>query len=127
MQHAGRRESLGGAYAHAHAASVPSLAERMRGSRTDMATGVRAVHRGFDFAQEEGGVAIQRIQTNLSERRSERRRSMLGEEGEGLGEREGRGKERERRKPSTLSRLRVLSLGRSKKRREQSMMDRSET
>ena len=52
-----RSTSLGGAYAHAHASSMPSLAERMRGSRTDMATGVRAVHRGFDFAQEEIGRA----------------------------------------------------------------------
>ncbi|KAJ6501941.1 hypothetical protein C8R45DRAFT_1209601 [Mycena sanguinolenta] len=38
-------------------------------SRTDMATGLRSVHRGFDFATEENGVAMRRIQTNLSERR----------------------------------------------------------
>jgi len=39
------------------------------GSRTDMSTGERLVDRGFDFATEEGGVAMQRIQTNLSESR----------------------------------------------------------
>lgn len=39
-------------------------------SRTDMSTGVRSVHRGFDFATEEGGVAMQRMQTNLSSRRN---------------------------------------------------------
>ncbi|KAF9014178.1 phospholipid-translocating ATPase [Cyathus striatus] len=38
-------------------------------SRTDMSTGLVSVHRGFDFATEEGGVAMRRIQTNLSERR----------------------------------------------------------
>ncbi|KAI0958077.1 hypothetical protein AcW1_006256 [Taiwanofungus camphoratus] len=37
-------------------------------SRTDMSTGMRSVHRGFDFATEENGVALQRMQTNLSER-----------------------------------------------------------
>ncbi|KAK0496761.1 phospholipid-translocating ATPase [Armillaria luteobubalina] len=38
-------------------------------SRTDMATGLVSVDRGFDFATEENGVAMRRIQTNLSERR----------------------------------------------------------
>ncbi|KAG6887393.1 hypothetical protein C0992_012439 [Termitomyces sp. T32_za158] len=42
-------------------------------SRTDMSTGMRSVHRGFDFSTEEGGVAMQRIQTNLSERRESSR------------------------------------------------------
>ncbi|KAI0823535.1 phospholipid-translocating P-type ATPase [Trametes gibbosa] len=37
-------------------------------SRTDMATGMRSVNRGFDFATEENGVAMQRIQSHLSER-----------------------------------------------------------
>ncbi|KAG6899806.1 hypothetical protein C0993_006629 [Termitomyces sp. T159_Od127] len=46
----------------------PSFDPR-NGSRTDMSTGMRSVHRGFDFSTEEGGVAMQRIQTNLSERR----------------------------------------------------------
>ncbi|TBU65246.1 phospholipid-translocating P-type ATPase [Dichomitus squalens] len=38
------------------------------GSRTDMSTGLREVNRGFDFAAEENGVAIQRIQSHLSQR-----------------------------------------------------------
>jgi phospholipid-translocating ATPase len=38
-------------------------------SRTDMSTGERSIHRGFDFSTEEGGVAMQRMQTNISERR----------------------------------------------------------
>ncbi|CAK5277213.1 unnamed protein product [Mycena citricolor] len=42
------------------------------GSRTDMATGMRSVHRGFDFATEEGGVAMRRMQTNLSEAHASR-------------------------------------------------------
>lgn len=54
----------------------PSLDIRTA-SRTDMATGTTSVERGFDFATEEGGVAIQRMQTNLSERR-ETRRSRKG-------------------------------------------------
>ncbi|KAK7038221.1 phospholipid-transporting ATPase [Favolaschia claudopus] len=39
------------------------------GSHTDMSTGLRMVHHGFDFATEEHGVEMRRIQTNLSERR----------------------------------------------------------
>ncbi|KAI5116853.1 hypothetical protein M0805_006806 [Coniferiporia weirii] len=89
----------------AYMGSRPSLVDR-RGSRTDMATGERGVHRGFDFAQEEGGIAIQRIQTNLSERRQH----VLSE-----GKR-GSGKER---KKTVGSRLRVFSLGRSRKNRQQ--------
>ncbi|KAG5337166.1 hypothetical protein C0989_010433 [Termitomyces sp. Mn162] len=50
----------------------PSFDPR-NGSRTDMSTGMRSVHRGFDFSMEEGGVAMQRIQTNLSERRESSR------------------------------------------------------
>lgn len=49
-------------------------------SRTDMSTGLTSVERGFDFATEERGVALQRIQTNLSERRESRKpikRSVL--------------------------------------------------
>ncbi|KAG6885889.1 hypothetical protein C0993_008408 [Termitomyces sp. T159_Od127] len=47
---------------HASRASV-----NMGASRTDLATGVISTDRGFDFAQEEGGVALRRMQTNLSE------------------------------------------------------------
>ncbi|KAJ7095309.1 phospholipid-translocating ATPase [Mycena belliarum] len=39
-------------------------------SRTDMATGLVSVHRGFDFATEENGVAMMRMQSNLSSRRN---------------------------------------------------------
>jgi phospholipid-translocating ATPase len=43
-------------------------------SRVDMATGTTSMDRGFDFATEEGGgVTVQRIQTNLSERREKLR------------------------------------------------------
>ncbi|RDB22204.1 putative phospholipid-transporting ATPase C24B11.12c [Hypsizygus marmoreus] len=61
-----------------HAGSIASMRPRpsidpRTASRTDMSTGVRSVHRGFDFATEEGGVAMQRMQTNLSERRQSSR------------------------------------------------------
>ena len=45
--------------------------------RTDMCTGARTVHRGFDFATEEGGVAMRRMQSNLSERRQSNRHLPL--------------------------------------------------
>lgn len=48
----------------------PSNVDPRSASRTDMSTGIRSVHRGFDFATEEHGVAMQRIQTNLSSRRN---------------------------------------------------------
>ena len=35
-------------------------------SRTDMSTGLRSTHRGFDFLVEEGGPAMRRLQSNLS-------------------------------------------------------------
>lgn len=50
---------------------------RMPVSRTDMSTGVRSVHRGFDFATEEDGVAMRRMQSNLSERRQSTRHLPL--------------------------------------------------
>jgi len=53
--------------------------EPLTGSRTDMSTGQRSVHRGFDFATEEGGVAMRRIQTNLSERRQSNRNLPLAD------------------------------------------------
>lgn len=55
-------------------ASLPQpLMDCRSGSRTDMSTGQRSVHRGFDFSTEENGVAIRRMQTNLSERRQSSR------------------------------------------------------
>ncbi|KAG6908762.1 hypothetical protein DXG01_003374 [Tephrocybe rancida] len=62
--------------------SVPSLSQSRRASRmsvdlraasrTDLATGMVSRDHGFDFAQEEGGVAMRRMQSNLSERRASR-------------------------------------------------------
>lgn len=51
-----------------------------RVSRTDMSTGMRSIHRGFDFATEEGGVAMRRMQSNLSERRQSNRHLPLAAE-----------------------------------------------
>ncbi|KAF9469387.1 phospholipid-translocating ATPase [Collybia nuda] len=42
-------------------------------SRTDMSTGLVSIDRGFDFATEENGVAMRRMQTNISERRESSR------------------------------------------------------
>ncbi|KII88208.1 hypothetical protein PLICRDRAFT_175835 [Plicaturopsis crispa FD-325 SS-3] len=50
----------------------PSMDTRA-GSRTDMSTGVRSIHRGFDFSTEEHGVQMRRMQSNLSERRQSSR------------------------------------------------------
>ena len=47
-------------------------------SRTDMSTGIVSVDRGFDFATEENGVALQRMQSNLSER--QQRMSSTGKQ-----------------------------------------------
>ncbi|KAG6839834.1 hypothetical protein C0991_011213 [Blastosporella zonata] len=54
---------------HSRRASRASVDMRTA-SRTDLATGLVSRDRGFDFAQEEGGVAMRRMQTNLSERRA---------------------------------------------------------
>ena len=52
------------------------------GSRTDMATGMRSTsNRGFDFSTEEGGVAIRRMQSNISERQRARADGLSDEEG----------------------------------------------
>lgn len=65
--------------------SVMTVAQRQSidhrsASRTDMSTGVRSVHRGFNFSTEEDGVAMQRMQTNLSERRqSSRNLAAMGD------------------------------------------------
>ncbi|KDR73672.1 hypothetical protein GALMADRAFT_251453 [Galerina marginata CBS 339.88] len=62
---------------HARTESLVSLprpsGDFRSASRTDMSTGLRSVHRGFDFSTEENGVAMQRMQTNLSERRQSSR------------------------------------------------------
>ncbi|KAJ7907347.1 hypothetical protein B0H13DRAFT_2332504 [Mycena leptocephala] len=56
-------------------------ADLRSGSRTDMATGLRSVHRGFDFATEENGVAMRRMQSNLSEVRQSTLNLALNEHG----------------------------------------------
>lgn len=68
--------------------SVASLSqpfnEGRSGSRTDMSTGQRSIHRGFNFSTEENGVAMRRMQTNLSERRqSSRNLADVAETGTG--------------------------------------------
>ena len=47
-------------------------------SRTDMSTGLRSTHRGFDFAVEEGGPAMRRLQSNLSAPRPLQTRLLHG-------------------------------------------------
>jgi len=84
-----------------HADSVATMerrppAEPLTGSRTDMSTGVRSVHRGFDFATEEGGVAMRRMQSNLSEQWQSRRSLPLSD-----------------REPKRKSSLRLFSIRRS--------------
>jgi len=59
--------------AHDYPPHAPLVRPSMEGaarSVTDMSLGgVQSTHRGFDFASEEGGVHIRRMQSNLSERR----------------------------------------------------------
>ncbi|KAL0570141.1 hypothetical protein V5O48_011819 [Marasmius crinis-equi] len=67
--------------AHAPAnASRPVLPHQstvsVSASRVDMSTGLRSVHRGFDFNTEEGGVSMRRMQSNLSEVRTGSRRDV---------------------------------------------------
>lgn len=52
-------------------------------SRTDMATGLTSVDRGFDFATEEHGVEMRRMQSNLSEARMSKQK--LGRQGSSKG------------------------------------------
>ncbi|KAJ7781318.1 phospholipid-translocating ATPase [Mycena metata] len=70
-------------------------------SRTDMATGLVSVDRGFDFATEENGVAMRRMQSNLSEVRSSSRNLPLPTE--------RKGKLSLRKGLKSLTRRRVLS------------------
>ena len=64
--------------------SVASLSQLVNegrsGSRTDMSTGQRSINRGFNFSAEENGVAIRRMQTNLSERQQSNRSSAYDPE-----------------------------------------------
>ena len=74
----GRRRTSSASRRSSRASSVVSLERqstrasvdvRMM-SRTDMSTGLVTVDRGFDFTTEEQGVEMRRVQTNLSEKRS---------------------------------------------------------
>jgi len=65
---ASRRSFRASSVASQEQVTRPSIDVRMR-SRTDMSTGLISVDRGFDFATEEHGVEMRRVQTNLSERR----------------------------------------------------------
>ncbi|KAL4247497.1 Phospholipid-transporting ATPase [Abortiporus biennis] len=60
-----------------HTTSTSVRAKKRRsffsGSRTDMATGLRSVHHGFDFDMEESGVALKRLQSTLSERQVQKK------------------------------------------------------
>lgn len=93
-----------------HAESVhsrPSLDHRTA-SRTDMSTGIRSMHRGFNFAMEENGVAMRRMQSNLSERRQSSRDVATAETPTRSGRRErllGSLRGRLKRKPSNSRNL----------------------
>ncbi|KAJ7080403.1 hypothetical protein B0H15DRAFT_1025227 [Mycena belliarum] len=77
----------------------PSLDLR-NASRTDMSTGLRSMHRGFNFSTEENGVAMRRMQSNLSEMRQSSRHLAL---------------DPEQRRGRLRSLGDVFTLGRSKK------------
>lgn len=51
---------------HSATSRTPAGRPSMQGSQIDMSTGVRSQSRGYSFAQEENGVAMRRIQSNLS-------------------------------------------------------------
>jgi len=98
------------------------LGQREGGSKRDMSTGLVSVDRGFDFAVEERGVHMRRVQTNLSEKRASRRSLGVGGSGSGEGAREkgkesGREKEKEGKEGGfssfgrRLKRLREVSSG----------------
>ncbi|KAJ7904440.1 phospholipid-translocating ATPase [Mycena olivaceomarginata] len=54
-------------------------------SQMDMATGMVSRDRGFDFATEENGVAMRRMQSNLSERRTSNRNLAVPNDGKTKG------------------------------------------
>lgn len=70
------------------------LGQREGGSKRDMSTGLVSVDRGFDFAVEERGVHMRRVQTNLSEKRASMRSLGVGGSGSGEGAREKGGREK---------------------------------
>ena len=96
------------------------LRQREGGSKRDMSTGLVSVDTGFDFAAEEKGVHMRRVQTNLSEKRASRRSLGVGGSGEGArekGKESGREKGKEGKEGGfssfgrRLKRLREVSSG----------------
>ncbi|KAJ7507724.1 phospholipid-translocating ATPase [Mycena galericulata] len=75
-------------------------------SRTDLATGLVSVDRGFDFATEENGVAMRRMQSNLSEKRMSSRNLALPSDSS-----RAKGKLSLKRGLKSLTRKRVMSSG----------------
>ncbi len=53
-------------YSATAAAGGPLGRPSIHASQIDMSTGVRSQSRGYDFSQEENGVAMRRMQSNLS-------------------------------------------------------------
>ncbi|KAL0067052.1 hypothetical protein AAF712_005836 [Marasmius tenuissimus] len=93
--------------------SRPGTALAVRSaSRMDMSTGIVSTDRGFDFATEENGPAIRRIQTNLSERRLSSR-NLPGILEEAKGKRSSDGEDDHHRHPS-----RMFSLTRTFKKKK---------
>jgi phospholipid-translocating ATPase len=60
------REPATPATPHSATSGGPLGRRAMNGSQIDMSTGLRSQSRGYDFAQEENGVAMRRMQSNLS-------------------------------------------------------------
>ncbi|KAJ7744516.1 phospholipid-translocating ATPase [Mycena maculata] len=81
---ASRRASRVGSIVTLDAPRGPSIDVRSA-SRTDLATGIVSVDRGFDFAIEEHGVAMRRMQSNLSEKRMSDRNLVLPGSGRAKG------------------------------------------
>jgi phospholipid-translocating ATPase len=51
---------------HSATSGGPMGRPSMQGSQIDMSTGMRSQSRGYSFAQEDNGVAMRRMQSNLS-------------------------------------------------------------
>ncbi|KAI0071851.1 phospholipid-translocating P-type ATPase [Panus rudis PR-1116 ss-1] len=83
MEHLKRSSTALGGGSHKrrkHSRKYPHRPTLFNGSRTDMSTGLRSQSRGFDFAMEENGPALRRLQSNLSEKHGVASGSGHGEE-----------------------------------------------
>ncbi|KAK7061656.1 phospholipid-transporting ATPase [Favolaschia claudopus] len=81
----------------------PRMSDVRSASQMDMATGMVSRDRGFDFAIEENGVAMRRMQSNLSERRTSNRNLAVPSDGA------RKGKLSLKRGLKSLTRKRLLS------------------